>query len=167
MIKSWLPSLFFLPIILFLISNRGDFIPILDHFNLLIHEGGHGIFSIFNDFIYTLGGSLMQIIIPLLFIFYSYTNRKRIALRISLIFLGENLMNIGRYVADARSQTIPLLGGKNVYHDWTYILSRINMLEYDHTFETILFIIACILFLITLILPLIMYEGEIKRIELL
>ena len=64
--KTLFPSLILLPVILWLILNGGKFVFLLDHFNLLIHEGGHGIFKIFGDFIYTLGGTLMQIIISVI-----------------------------------------------------------------------------------------------------
>ena len=70
--KPWLSSLILLPIMIWLLDNNGDFIPLIDHFTLLIHEGGHGIFRIFGIFIYTLGGTLAQILIGLLFIYYFY-----------------------------------------------------------------------------------------------
>ena len=79
-------------------------LPLLDHFTLLIHEGGHGIFRIFGSFIYTLGGSLMQILIALLFIFYFYSNKKKIGVQISFVYLGENLLNISKYASDAQAQ---------------------------------------------------------------
>jgi hypothetical protein len=45
------------------------------------------------------------------------------------IWFFENWLNIARYVADARSLQLPLVGGGE--HDWTEILSRWNILEYD------------------------------------
>lgn len=76
-IKTWISTLALFPFIVLLVFNGGKFIPLLDHFNLLIHEGGHGIFKIFGDFVYTLGGTLMQIILPSLFIFFYLKNRKK------------------------------------------------------------------------------------------
>jgi hypothetical protein len=127
-INNWLGSIFLFPIIVWIIYNNGNFIPLLDHFTLLIHEGGHGIFRIFGSFIYTLGGSLMQILISFLFIFYFYSNKKNFGLQISLVFLGENLLNISKYASDDQAQRLPLLGKKKVFHDWNFLLTKLNIL---------------------------------------
>jgi hypothetical protein len=151
--KQWLSSLILLPVAIFLIVNKGDFIFLLDHFTLLIHEGGHGIFRIFGKFIYTLGGSLMQILMALIFIFYFYINRQKIGIQISILYLAENLMNIGVYAADARAQRLPLLGGNKVYHDWNWLLRDMNMLQYDHLIGNIFYISGIVCCVFALIVP--------------
>ena len=164
-IKPWIASLILLPIGLFLIFNKGDFIFILDHLNLLFHEGGHGVFSFFGTFIYTLGGTLMQILIPSLFIFYFYTNNQRVGIQISLIYLAENLMNISVYVSDARTQRLPLIG-KGTYHDWTYLLSSINLLKYDQFIGSIFYFSAILIILLSLLVPLFMRDYETSNLNL-
>ena len=159
-LKPWVSTVILLPLAVFLIINKGNFIFIIDHVNLLFHEGGHGVFSLFGKFIYTLGGSLMQIIIPCLFIFYFYSHEQRIGVQISLIYLAQNLMNIGVYAADARVQRLPLLGGNKVYHDWTYLLGKVGLLEYDQAVGTLFYIIAIILIILALILPLVMKDYK-------
>lgn len=154
-----------LPIGLFLIFNMGKFIFILDHLNLLFHEGGHGVFSFFGKFIYTLGGSLMQIIIPSLFILYFYINQQRVGIQVSLIYLAENLMNVGVYVSDARSRNLPLIG-KGTYHDWTFLLSRMNILEYDRFIGDVLYYAAVLLIIFSLLLPLFMKDYETADLNL-
>lgn len=151
-IKNWLGSFVLLPIVALLVINNGNFISLLDHFTLLIHEGGHGIFRIFGDFVYTLGGSLMQILISLLFIYYFYSNKKNFGLQISLIYLGENLLNISKYASDAQAQKLPLLGGNKVYHDWNFLLSKMNILEYDQTVGYLFVGLALISFIVGLLI---------------
>ena len=165
-LKPWIASLLLLPLALFLIFNKGQFIFILDHINLLFHEGGHGIFSLFGKFIYTLGGTLMQIIIPSLFIFYFFINKQRIGIQISLIYLAQNLMNIGVYVADARAQRLPLIGGKGTYHDWTFLLSRINMLEYDQFIGSLFYYTAILIIIFSLLLPLFVKDYDSINLDL-
>ena len=165
-LKPWLGSIIILPIIIWLIINNGDFIILLDHFTLLIHEGGHGIFKIFGSFIYTLGGSLMQILIALLFVFYFYTNNKKIGVQFSLVFLGENLLNISKYASDAQAQRLPLLGGNKVYHDWNFLLRKMNILEYDYAVGYFFVGLAIISFIIALLIPLILRETEHININL-
>ena len=149
-----------------LIVNNGNFIPIIDHFTLLIHEGGHGIFRIFGSFIYTLGGSLMQILIGLLFIYYFYSNKKKFGVQISFVYLGENLLNISKYAADAQAQRLPLLGGNKVYHDWNFLLRKMNILEYDSLVGNLFVALAIILFIITILIPLILRENEQINLDL-
>ena len=52
------------------------------------------------------------------------------------IWFFENWLNIGRYVADARAQVLPLVGGGD--HDWHRILTRWGLLEYDTTLAAVL-----------------------------
>jgi hypothetical protein len=165
MIKTWIASLILLPIGLFLIFNKGEFIFILDHLNLLFHEGGHGIFSFFGKFIYTLGGTLMQIIIPSLFIFYFYTNNQRVGIQLSMIYLAENLMNISVYASDARAQRLPLIG-KGTYHDWTFLLNRINLLEYDQYIGSVFYYSGIVIILISLLIPLFMKDYKTSNLNL-
>ncbi len=164
-IRPWIASLILLPIGLFLIFNKGEFIFILDHLNILFHEAGHGVFRLFGNFIYTLGGTLMQIIIPSLFIFYFYTNYQRVGVQISLIYLAENLMNISVYVSDASTQKLHLIG-KGTYHDWTYLLSSTNLLKYDQFIGSVFYYSAILIILFSLLLPLFMRDYETSNINL-
>lgn len=165
-IKPWIGSIALLPIVIWLTINAGDFIFILDHFNLLIHEGGHGIFSLFGGFIYTLGGTLMQITLPLIFIYYFLSHRKKAGVQISLVWLGQNLMNISVYAADAQERNLPLLGGNKVYHDWHYLLGKMGLLEYDNNIAIGFCLIGIVFFIIALLIPLFMKEYEETNIEL-
>jgi hypothetical protein len=47
----------------------------------------------------------------------------------ALVWLGENLFNIARYMADARVQELPLVGSGD--HDWTEIFGRWGILHLD------------------------------------
>lgn len=76
-------------------------------------------------------------------------------MQVSLLWLGQNFINISVYAADAQAKRLPLLGGNKVYHDWDYLLSEIGMLRYDAEVGYFFFAIAIILFITTLIMPLI------------
>ncbi len=153
-------SIILFPIAVWLIINNGNFIPLVDHFTLLIHEGGHGVFKIFGSFIYTLGGSLMQILIAGLFIFYFYSNKKLFGVQVSLVFLAENLFNISKYAADAQAQKLPLLGGNKVYHDWHFLLSKMGILEYDYLVGYFFVTLAIISLIAALLVPLLPKEEK-------
>ena len=156
-LKRWAPTLIMLPIMIWLILNRGRYTWI-DNADLVIHEAGHFFFILFGKFIYTLGGTLMQILLPSLIIWYFWKNRYRTGAQVGLLWLGQNLINISVYAADARAQSLPLLGGNKVYHDWTYILGATNLLQYDTEVGYLFFGLALLIFLLSALLPLIFQE---------
>ena len=164
-LKPWAVSAVLLPVTVYYAINHGEF-TFIDYVNLLIHEGGHGVFSIFGKFIYTLGGTLAQILIPGMFVFYYWKVRKRGWTQVFLVWLGENLINISVYAADARAHRLPLLGGNKVYHDWTYLLIQTNLLEYDQIVGMVFYLLGIAIFLFALLLPLILKQYESAKLTL-
>jgi len=106
--------------------------------NLPFHEAGHFILGFFGRFVTVLGGSLMQLLVPLVCIIaFLSTARDPYAASVSTWWLGESFMDLAPYINDARDLQLILLGGvtgRDVedYHDWQYLLGRLNLLEYDH-----------------------------------
>lgn len=164
-IKPWIFSFITLPIVVYLIQNDGRII-LIDYVNLLIHEGGHGIFKIFGKFIHALGGTLAQILIPLMFVVFYFIKKNKIPAQISLIWLGQNLINISIYASDARVQKLPLLGGKKVYHDWTYLLRETDLLNYDQEIGLFFFSLAISAFIFSILLPLFITNQKHAKINL-
>jgi hypothetical protein len=155
--KKWIPSVIILPISIYFVGNYGHY-GLIDNADLIFHEGGHGVFRIFGSFIYTAGGTLMQIIIPSLIVWYFLKNEYRTGVQFALLWLGQNLINISVYASDARARKLPLLGGDKVYHDWHWMLSRLDMLEYDHIIGGIFLGIAILIFIVSISMPLIMKD---------
>ena len=50
-----------------------------------------------------------------------------------MIWFAENLLNVARYMADARAHELPLVGGADpeIAHDWTNILQNWGLLSRD------------------------------------
>jgi hypothetical protein len=110
-----------------LLATDGDgYIRILDDANLAFHEAGHVVFGILGSTMGLYGGTLGQLVFPLAGSIAFGVRRQPIGLAVCVAWLGENLLNIARYVADARKQELPLAGGGE--HDWTNILLRWNAL---------------------------------------
>jgi len=108
--------------------------------NLPFHEAGHIFFRLFGQWMMSLGGTLSQLLIPLVcLIVFLIKSGNPFGASVSLWWLGENLMDIAPYVNDARDQRLLLLGGITGreadygYHDWEYILNEIGLLRFDHT----------------------------------
>jgi len=153
-LKRWIPSIIILPIALYWALNRGNY-GLMDNIDLVIHEAGHVFFSLFGKFIYTLGGSLMQVIIPSIIAWFFFRNNYRTGVQFGLLWLGQNFINISIYAADARAQRLPLLGGNKVYHDWHYILNELGLLNSDLVVGYFIFGIAILIFITSVLMPLI------------
>lgn len=116
--------------LIFLILNcEKGFIPILDSANLVFHEAGHPIFGLLGETMNLYGGTLGQLTIPLIVVTAFWQQANPVAVAVGGVWFFENFFNIARYVADAREQILPLVGGGE--HDWFNILTRWNALNHD------------------------------------
>ena len=112
------------------IANPEHWDP-LDDLNLAVHEAGHLVFSAFGETLTILGGSLFQVIVPLTFVGYFARTKQRYAAAVTMAWVGVNLLNVARYIGDARAQELPLLGGEDSIHDWWYLLINCDLLPRD------------------------------------
>jgi hypothetical protein len=102
----------------------------IDNVDLIIHEAGHFIFMFFGEFMHVLGGSLTQVVVPLLFVGYFILQRQWFSASVVLFWVGQNIISVATYLGDALVQQLPLLGGDGVMHDWNYLLSTTGLLRY-------------------------------------
>ncbi|MCX7996862.1 MAG: hypothetical protein N2691_03885 [Patescibacteria group bacterium] len=103
---------------------------LLDALNLMIHELGHVLFSFFGEFMYFAGGTIGQLFFPVAFTYRFATFRDWFAVGFCLFWVGNNLINIGYYISDARTMALPLLLDGSI-HDWNWMLGRTGLLPYD------------------------------------
>ncbi|MDP1995481.1 MAG: hypothetical protein Q8K40_09585, partial [Ignavibacteria bacterium] len=149
-LKRWSFSILLLPVCIYFVMNRGEY-TLLDNFHLIVHEAGHLFFTFFGTFVQFLGGTLMQLIIPILLLIIFYKSAMPKGMQISFFLLGHSLINVSVYAADARTQVLPLLG--NGKHDWAYLLNEMNLLNFDEQVGYIFFGLAILFFVIALIFP--------------
>jgi hypothetical protein len=140
---------------------RSQMAPSLPHFllsrvNLVFHEAGHVVFLPFGSFMSTLGGSLLQVLIPLICTVAFLTRHlEPFSASVTLWWTGQSLVDLGPYIDDARVQQLTLLGGvtgrdRPGYHDWNNILGRLGMLSYDHSLAKLAHYSGCALILLAL-----------------
>jgi len=117
--------------VLFLIyaaADRSGFL-FLDYVNLIIHEGGHFFFSWFGYTITILGGTLGELLVPLLCAAYFFAQRETSGFAFCSFWFFENFPYIGTYMADARAQALPLVGSGD--HDWAILFGQWGLLMHD------------------------------------
>ena len=76
-----------------------------------------------------LGGTLLQLLVPAVFAAALWRQGDRHGATVPLWWLGQSCWNVARYIRDARTQALPLVGGGE--HDWTFLLSHWGVLERD------------------------------------
>ena len=114
--------------LLYAYLNHSGFL-FLDYVNLLIHEGGHFFFSWFGHTIMILGGTLGELIVPLLCAAYFFWKRETTGFAFSCFWLFENFPYIGTYMSDARAGALPLVGSDE--SDWTILFGQWGLLLQD------------------------------------
>ncbi len=110
----------------------------LHNVDLVFHEAGHVVFSPFGQFLTVVGGSLLQIIVPIICaIALVRTSGDRTGAALCAWWAGQNLVDLAPYIGDARALQLPLLGGRTGAdvegHDWEWILGHVGWLQHDRT----------------------------------
>ncbi|HEX8248237.1 MAG TPA: hypothetical protein VF599_08710 [Pyrinomonadaceae bacterium] len=97
-----------------------------------IHEAGHVLFRIFGEFMGIAGGSLFQVIVPIVFFGYFVYHRKPFSAAIVLFWVGQSITDVYVYANDAVVMQLPLLSGltgaEGGFHDWNYLLTETGLL---------------------------------------
>jgi hypothetical protein len=116
-------------------ATRGQGILLLmDGVFVPIHEGGHLLFRFFGEFLSVLGGTFLQLLVPVLLATYFLFHRQAQGVGFCLFFMFEQFLPISTYMADARAQELPLLtigDAEYVIHDWNYIFGKLGVLDHD------------------------------------
>lgn len=107
--------------------------------NLPFHEAGHVFFRPFGSFMTSMGGTLVQLLVPLVCTaVLLLKTRDPFGTAVCFWWFGENFLDIAPYINDARAGELPLVGGNfghsspYGFHDWEYLLTETGLLRYDH-----------------------------------
>jgi hypothetical protein len=104
------------------------FVFVIDTIDLFIHEGGHGVFKVFGRFMHFLGGSLMQVILPVTAIVVMLRTSGPRTLLATLFWLGQNLIDVAVYIDDAPKQQLTLIS-RYAMHDWRWLCGYMGNLD--------------------------------------
>ena len=130
---AWI--VFYAAFLLYAALHSGQFL-LIDNVNLVVHEGGHLLFSWLGQTMTLWGGTLFQWMVPFLLGAYFWTQRHTTAYVFSLFFFFENWLYTATYMADARAQVLPLVGvgdmeSEESMHDFFRIFTQLGVLDHD------------------------------------
>ena len=115
-------------------TRTPNMLSLMDGVFVPIHEGGHLLFRFFGEFVMVAGGTILQLLVPILLASFFIFHRQAQGVAFCLFFMFEQFLPIATYMADARAQELPLLsigGGEDVIHDWNYMFGKLGLLEHD------------------------------------
>jgi hypothetical protein len=98
------------------------------------HELGHVVFAPFPEVWTVAGGSILQILAPIIVAIVLARQKEWIGVAIAGCWLAISLADLAVYVADASKGDLNLVsigGGDDVIHDWTYLLDHFNLIRSD------------------------------------
>lgn len=126
-----------------------SFVPLI---NLPFHEAGHVIFMPFGRFMTILGGTLGQILMPMICLgTFLVKTRDPFGASVALWWMAESLLDIAPYINDARAMDLMLLGGvtgkETDGHDWNNILTMLDLLEWGHRLAHVTYNLGILLML--------------------
>lgn len=97
-----------------------------------IHEASHLAVMFLPSLLVALAGSVGEIAFTSLILFACIKYKSYFAAIFASLWLMLALRSVGRYMADARAQAMPLIGpGESVQHDWAYLFGQLGWLQAD------------------------------------
>jgi hypothetical protein len=103
----------------------------IQNVNLIFHEAGHIIFMFFGETLAILGGSLLEILIPVAVTLHFIFSKQYFSAAFSSWWTATALLSVSIYASDARERLLPLITNDTNTHDWFNLLSKYNLLKYD------------------------------------
>jgi len=100
-----------------------------DFANLMIHETGHVVFGWGGETLTLLGGTLGELLVPLLCGGYFLFRGQTYGFVFSTFWFFENFLYIGTYMKDARACALPLVNSDT--GDWTLLFGKWGVLAND------------------------------------
>jgi hypothetical protein len=124
--------------------------------NLVFHEAGHVLFLPLGRFMTVLGGSLTQVLVPLVCAgAFLWQTRDAFGAAIAIWWAGQSLTDVATYINDARALQLVLLGGQTGAevegHDWEYLLNAMGASHHDHAIALVVHTIGNVLMIAALV----------------
>lgn len=110
--------------------------------NLVFHEAGHVMFMLAGRFLATLGGSVLEIVIPLIIMMSFAASGRYFSAAFGAWWLATACLSVSIYAADAQERNIQLITNDISSHDWHNILTMVGLLKYDDLFGYLFYLMA-------------------------
>ena len=167
-VRPWIASLVLLPVcIQFARVDTLDVLQrdvpflvygLLDNLTLVVHEAGHFFFRFFGPFMMFAGGTILQLLLPLVLAGHFYVHDYRLGTQLGLLWFGQSCIDVSIYAGDARQRILPLLGDNLAGHDWHNMLGMLGLLDAAPVLSAVFYGMGLLAFGLLLLLPRFMWE---------
>lgn len=116
----------------------------MHNINLPFHEFGHVLFRPLGHFMTILGGSLFQVLLPLLLgLIFLVQHNNPFAASLMLWWCGQSFIDLSPYIADATYRGLPLISGMGEEsHDWGNLLTILGWSKYAYLIARVSFFLG-------------------------
>jgi len=142
----------------------------MHNINLTFHEAGHLIFMPLGRFMTVLGGTLGQLLMPLICLGMFLYHENAFGASVALWWFAESLMDLAPYINDARDLQLTLLGGVTGQevegHDWEFLLTNLGWLKYDHALAHAAYRVGILLMVLTFLWGAYLLYRQYKNLDM-
>lgn len=124
----------------------------IQNVNLIFHEAGHIIFIPFGHLPTMMGGSILEISIPLIVTLHFIYTKQFFSAACTCWWLSTAFLSVSIYISDAQERILPLITNDIDSHDWFNILNELNILKYDNLIGYVFWCLSVIAVIFILIL---------------
>lgn len=97
-----------------------------------VHEASHLAVAFLPSILVAAAGSFGEIVFTVLIVFAAWKAKSYFAVIFGTLWVALAMNSVGRYMADARAQQLPLIGpGETVQHDWNFVFAQLGWLNAD------------------------------------
>jgi hypothetical protein len=97
-----------------------------------VHEVSHLLVGFLPSILVAAAGSIGEITFTVLILVAAFRARSYFAAIFGALWVMLAMTSVGRYMADARTQLIPLMGPSDQpIHDWFFVFNQLGWLQYD------------------------------------
>lgn len=100
---------------------------------ILFHEAGHVVFAPFGEALRVAGGTLGQLLMPLICAVALFRRGDRFGCALCFAWMGMSLVDAAVYAYDAAEPELPLIGGgtgAESFHDFIFLFDRYGLLDH-------------------------------------
>jgi hypothetical protein len=127
-----------------------SFHNLLNSANMIVHEAGHGVCYLFAcpELITALNGTVFQLLLPIIFIYYYCRRENSVLVGLGGIWLAQNLVYVAWYMSTSHTpQRYPFFIPGADKHDFWFIFRELGVYEYDWLISGFVRVIAVLLLL--------------------
>ena len=117
----------------------------------------------FGEFFTILGGTLWQILLPVIIMVYFFISRQFYSGALVLFLVGFSLVDASVYVGDARLRQLPLITFDKSTHDWWNLLLSLELLRYDKVLAGLFYLQGWVCFFLASYLGIVFSQKQEKK----